>query len=187
MNQSLGTTQDSGSGELVVQFISLDRSSTLQNSVVTNSESTETQDATPHPENEQHQADHVDASAPIDSVMIESVPGDGARSPSQNALPNDTQPGGSGSRDDLESRYIATLKAAIYSKWKSSNDHKLGSCNLTIQQTIGGSVLAAKLVNCNLSPAEQRAFEAATLMAQPLPYAGFEAVFVESRTINVDL
>ena len=187
LNQNTGTMQNDGSGDLVVQFVSLDRSIANANPESPAPETAVTEDLTPETENQDQQPDRDKTPTPIDSVATESVPDEGARSPSTNESSNGSQLGSSGTGDDLESRYIATLKATIYSKWKTSNGGKLGSCDLTIQQAIGGSVLTAKLVNCNLSPAEQRAFEAATLMAQPLPYAGFESVFVENRTINVEL
>lgn len=121
-----------------------------------------------------------------DSFTTNSISGDGMENLPETENTSNLPTGSSITGDDIESRYIEALKETIYGKWKASSDSKSGSCDLTIQQTTGGSVLSAKLDNCDLPPAEQRALEAATLMAQPLPYIGFESVFLESRTITID-
>ena len=170
-----------------MRFVSLNRSSPYPSPATPDHETAQIEAVTPDTENERHQLNPDETPTPIDSVATESIAENTTSNPSPNESAHGSQPGSSETGDDLESRYIDMLKAAIYSKWKTSGDTKLGSCDLSIQQGIGGSVLTAKLVNCNLSPTEQRAFEAATLMAQPLPYTGFESVFLENRTINVDL
>lgn len=81
-----------------------------------------------------------------------------------------------GSNDDgLRAAYLAALRAAIRQHWNYQGSPQ--QCNLTIKQTAGGMVQSAITGECALAPSDRRALEAAVLMAQPLPYAGYESVF----------
>lgn len=88
------------------------------------------------------------------------------------------------SYNPTESAYLTALRAAIQSKW-IRHDKQHGRCSITIQQTIGGRVVSATSTSCMLNDTDRRALEAATLAAQPLPYAGFEQVFRENMTVQM--
>jgi colicin import membrane protein len=56
---------------------------------------------------------------------------------------------------------------------------------LHIRQVQGGSVIDVQVdASCPYDELGKRSVEAAVLKAQPLPYAGFEAVF--SRNLNLN-
>lgn len=86
--------------------------------------------------------------------------------------------------DSREQAYLMALRAAIQSKWTRQSTR--GRCAVTIQQTIGGQVMGAISKSCTLGQADRRALEAAALAAQPLPYAGFERVFREQITVEME-
>lgn len=83
---------------------------------------------------------------------------------------------------DLRTAYLAALKAAI-NKQRWALGGRQGNCTLTITQTAGGLVGSALSNDCGMPRADRLALEAAALMAQPLPYAGYETVF--SPTIDL--
>lgn len=84
----------------------------------------------------------------------------------------------------LREAYLAALRATILAKWNKP-DADLDGCTIALQQEAGGKVTAARLGGCALPETDRNELEAAALMAQPLPYAGYEAVF--SETVNLDL
>ena len=84
--------------------------------------------------------------------------------------------------DSREQAYLTALRAAIQSKWTRQS----GRCAVTIQQTVGGQVTGAISKSCTLGQADRHALEAAALAAQPLPYAGFERVFREQITVEME-
>lgn len=88
---------------------------------------------------------------------------------------------------DLEARYVAALRSAILKQMGDPSASRRGNCQLRITQVAGGNVLEAQAINCQAGSALARAAEAAALMAQPLPYAGFESVFRQSRELVLDL
>lgn len=80
--------------------------------------------------------------------------------------------------------YLAAIRSAILTKWgKPGADLK--GCVLTIKQKIGGSVLASQIRECKLDLADRNELEAAALMAQPLPYAGYENHFSEVMELEL--
>lgn len=95
-------------------------------------------------------------------------------------------PGNNGSASDqLRTTYLAALRSAIERKWSGSKKHH-GACSITLRQTIGGNVASSITSACDLDEADRMALEAAALMAQPLPYAGFESVFNEDITLEIN-
>lgn len=85
-----------------------------------------------------------------------------------------------GDDSDLQARYVAALSQAIRAKWKRPGnvDRVAGLCRLVIVQTVGGLVREARTEEpCSYDEAARRSIESAVLMAQPLPYEGFETVF----------
>lgn len=80
--------------------------------------------------------------------------------------------------NDLAANYHAALRARIAETWRllSRRDFPAG-CALHLSQSPGGAVTATSANGCTLSQEDRLQLEAATLMAQPLPYAGYESVF----------
>lgn len=90
--------------------------------------------------------------------------------------------GGSG-EDGLRAAYLAALRAAVNKQWARSGSN--GKCSLVLKQSIGGAVQSAISADCELDAEAQRALEAAALMAQPLPYLGFESVFSSELQLDI--
>ncbi|MCC7096201.1 MAG: hypothetical protein IT472_03355 [Thermomonas sp.] len=80
--------------------------------------------------------------------------------------------------NDLAASYHAALRARIAQTWQtlSRRDFPTG-CALLLRQSPGGAITATSANGCALSQDDRLQLEAATLMAQPLPYAGYESVF----------
>lgn len=95
-------------------------------------------------------------------------------------------PGNEGIDKDLASRYAAALTEAILRNWTRPESVPLGQrCVIVIKQVPGGSVIDAKVdPSCPYDELGRRSVEAAVLKAQPLPYAGFEAVFNRNLRLN---
>lgn len=85
---------------------------------------------------------------------------------------------GANSGDDLLSSYQAAIRAAVFKKWQDLSNHSYPSgCTVHLSQSPGGIVTATSAATCGLSREDQLQLEAAALMAQPMPYAGYESVF----------
>lgn len=92
----------------------------------------------------------------------------------------------SGGGNDLAARYRAALRARILSAWESAEAGDLPEdCNLMLQLEPGGALTLASASNCRLDHEQQRKLEATALMAQPMPYVGFESVFSPVMTLTV--
>lgn len=90
---------------------------------------------------------------------------------------------GGNNDDDLRAAYLAALRTAIHQHWNYRESPQ--QCTLTIKQSPGGAVQSAITGECALAPPDRRALEAAALMAQPLPYAGFESIYAESIDLDI--
>ena len=85
--------------------------------------------------------------------------------------------GGSPGNDRLAS-YHAALRATIRRKWMELTSRPFpSSCTLQLNLAVGGAVNVTSAASCKLEEADRLQLEAAALMAQPLPYAGYEDVF----------
>lgn len=90
----------------------------------------------------------------------------------------------SSGRDDLLAEYLLEVSSKIYKNWNYEGPRS--GCKLIIRQSLGGEVEGSTTVDCILPMDARRSLEAAALMAQPLPYAGFEAVFSEEISIQIE-
>ncbi len=97
-------------------------------------------------------------------------------------------PGNNGIDEGLLARYQAALQDAILRNWTRPDSVPLGQrCKLVIRQIPGGNVIDVQVAaGCPYDDLGQRSVEAAVLKAQPLPYAGFEAVFRRTLTVNFE-
>lgn len=88
--------------------------------------------------------------------------------------------------DGLEAKYMAALREKIMTHWTAPKGRRAGeTCTITVHQTPGGQVQRAISGSCTLDQESRRALEAAALMAQPLPYQGFEPVFREEIVLEI--
>lgn len=96
--------------------------------------------------------------------------------------------GNQGADTDLLARYSAALQQAIQRNWTRPDSVPLGQkCRIVIRQIPGGEVIDAKVdPSCPYDELGRRSVEAAVLKAQPLPYAGFEAVFQRTLILNFE-
>jgi colicin import membrane protein len=97
-------------------------------------------------------------------------------------------PGNNGVDAALLARYQAALQEAILRNWSRPDSVPLGQrCRLHIRQVQGGSVIDVQVdASCPYDELGKRSVEAAVLKAQPLPYAGFEAVFSRTLLLNFE-
>ena len=97
-------------------------------------------------------------------------------------------PGNNGVDEGLLARYQAALQEAILRNWSRPDSVPLGQrCRLHIRQVQGGSVIDVQVdASCPYDELGKRSVEAAVLKAQPLPYAGFEAVFNRNLNLNFE-
>lgn len=115
-----------------------------------------------------------------------------ARSAAEAAAQADAEasdpPGNNGTDADLAARYAAALQEAILGHWSRPESVPLGQrCRITIRQLPGGEVVdVAVSSSCPYDELGRRSVEAAVLKAQPLPYAGFEAVFQRNLILNFE-
>lgn len=95
-------------------------------------------------------------------------------------------PGNEGVDADLAAKYAAALQEAILRNWTRPDTVPQGQrCRLNIRQLPGGEVVDVQVSpSCPYDELGRRSVEAAVLKAQPLPYAGFEAVFQRNLTLN---
>lgn len=89
---------------------------------------------------------------------------------------------GDGGQDGLRAAYLAALREAISKQWQHMGSK--GNCRLMLRQSPGGTVKSAVSKECGLDISARHALEAAALMAQPMPYAGYESVYQDSIDIE---
>ena len=89
-------------------------------------------------------------------------------------------PGDPNSRALHNASYVAALQAAILRQWTRPESVRIGQeCQVLIRQIPGGEVVSVQISpNCPYDELGRRSVEAAVLKASPLPYAGYEDVFV---------
>jgi colicin import membrane protein len=88
----------------------------------------------------------------------------------------------------LNARYAAAIQEAILRNWTRPDSVPIGQrCRIVIRQIPGGEVVSAEVdPSCPYDDLGRRSVEAAVLKAQPLPYAGFEAVFQRTLVLNFE-
>lgn len=97
-------------------------------------------------------------------------------------------PGNQGEDTGLNARYAAAIREAILRNWTRPDSVPIGQrCRIVIRQIPGGEVVSAEVdPSCPYDDLGRRSVEAAVLKAQPLPYAGFEAVFQRTLVLNFE-
>jgi len=96
--------------------------------------------------------------------------------------------GNNGVDSDLLAQYMAAVQQAVVNNWSRPDSVPLGQrCKITIRQLPGGKVIDVQVAaGCPYDELGKRSVEAAVLMAQPLPYAGFEKVFNRTLYLNFE-
>lgn len=102
------------------------------------------------------------------------------------ATPTRPPPGNPDSRLRESAGYQAALMNAIMRQWTRPESVRLGQvCQVLIRQIPGGEVVSVEITpSCPFDEQGRRSVEAAILKASPLPYAGFEDVFVRDPVIK---
>ncbi|MFD0725798.1 TonB C-terminal domain-containing protein [Lysobacter brunescens] len=95
-------------------------------------------------------------------------------------------PGQGGAGPNLLAAYQQALQQAILANWTRPESVPLGQrCKIVIRQIPGGQVIEAQVdPSCPFDEPGRRSVERAVLLAQPLPYKGFESVFSRTVTLN---
>lgn len=102
------------------------------------------------------------------------------------ATPTRPPPGNPDSRSVENAGYQVALMNAILRQWTRPESVRLGQvCQVLIRQIPGGEVVSVEISpTCPYDEQGRRSVEAAILKASPLPYAGFEDVFVRNPTLK---
>jgi colicin import membrane protein len=102
------------------------------------------------------------------------------------ATPARPPPGNPDSRSVENAGYQVALMNAILRQWTRPESVKLGQvCQVLIRQIPGGEVISVEISpSCPYDEQGRRSVEAAVLKASPLPYAGFEDVFVRNPVLK---
>ena len=102
------------------------------------------------------------------------------------ATPTRLPPGNPDSRLIESAGYQVALMNAILRQWTRPESVKLGQvCQVLIRQIPGGEVVSVEISpSCPYDEQGRRSVEAAILKASPLPYAGFEDVFVRNPVLK---
>ncbi len=95
-------------------------------------------------------------------------------------------PGNPDSRSAENAGYQVALMNAILRQWTRPESVRLGQvCQVLIRQIPGGEVVSVEISpSCPYDEQGRRSVEAAILKASPLPYAGFENVFVRNPVLK---
>lgn len=90
------------------------------------------------------------------------------------------------SRAEIDAKYRLAIESAIEAQFLRPGDLPNVACTVHITQAPGGYVTRAVVDgSCPYDEAGKRALWGAVMRAVPLPYQGFEAVFVPSMDIQV--
>ena len=102
------------------------------------------------------------------------------------ATPSRPPPGNPDSRSLANAGYQVALMNAILRQWTRPESVRLGQvCQVLIRQIPGGEVVSVEISpTCPYDEQGRRSVEAAILKASPLPYAGFEDVFVRNPVLK---
>ena len=102
------------------------------------------------------------------------------------ATPTRPPPGNPDSRSVENAGYQVALMNAILRQWTRPESVALGQvCQVLIRQIPGGEVVSVEISpSCPYDEQGRRSVEAAILKASPLPYAGFEDVFVRNPVLK---
>ena len=102
------------------------------------------------------------------------------------ATPTRPPPGNPDSRSIENAGYQVALMNAILRQWTRPESVQLGQvCQVLIRQIPGGEVVSVEISqSCPYDEQGRRSVEAAILKASPLPYAGYEAVFVRNPVLK---
>ncbi len=95
-------------------------------------------------------------------------------------------PGNEGDSEELLAQYAMALAQVIERNWTRPDTVPLGSeCRISIIQAPGGDVVGARVdPSCPYDEIGRRSLEAAVMRASPLPYEGFEEVFVPQLNLR---
>lgn len=94
--------------------------------------------------------------------------------------------GSNGTDNSLLAQYQAAIQNAVLNSWLRPDTAVQGlRCMLRIVQIPGGDVISVQVINpCNADPLTRNSIEQAVKRAAPLPYKGYESVFLREINFN---
>lgn len=94
--------------------------------------------------------------------------------------------GSNGADNSLAAQYQAAIQNAVLNNWLRPDTAVQGlRCMLRIVQIPGGDVISVQVINpCNADPLTRNSIEQAVKRAAPLPYKGYESVFLREINFN---
>jgi len=94
--------------------------------------------------------------------------------------------GMNGTDNSLQAQYYAAIQKAITDNWIRPDTTLPGlRCVVRIAQIPGGDVIGVQIASpCNADPATRTSLEQAVKRAAPLPYKGYESVFLRDINFN---
>jgi colicin import membrane protein len=120
---------------------------------------------------EQHREEKTAASAAAQTTVA----------PSESAQ---TQAGSTGIGIDLEAEYRKAILQTANENWHHDGVPQNVHCHVQFKQSPGGDVFDVVFLDCPLDPAGRTSVLEA-LKRTPLPYAGFESVFLPQSTLDM--
>lgn len=110
------------------------------------------------------------------------------QAPSPAAAPPSNQPlsdrlGNQGTDDALLGRYVLAIQQQVDRNWLRPDNLRPGlRCYIGVTQMVGGQVTGVDFSRCQTDELTRRSIEA-SLMREPLPYRGYEAVFTRKLVV----
>ena len=94
----------------------------------------------------------------------------------------EAQKSGDGGQDNTaQAQYIAAIKNKVRPNWLRPETAQNIRCKVRILQLPGGTVMTANILPpCYADEPTRRSMEAAVMRSDPLPYRGYEAVFIRA-------
>jgi colicin import membrane protein len=97
--------------------------------------------------------------------------------PAHTPAPTAAPAGGGGTDEGLLGRYKAAMHATANDNWNRGLAPELVRCNVRFQQIPGGDVINVEFMDCPYDAQARESVERA-LRKMPMPYSGFESVFM---------
>ncbi len=106
--------------------------------------------------------------------------------PSATSVPVPAHPpsGNAGRGKDLQADYLKAIKETVHQNWQTGNAPPHVICKAHVKQIPGGQVLDVTFPDCPFDAAGRQSVQDA-FERTPLPYAGYDSVFLREFTIDL--
>jgi len=112
------------------------------------------------------------------------APNDASQASAAAPVSPQTPTGSAADGMDLETRYLQAIKDVANQNWHHDGVPENVHCNVQFKQSPGGEVFDVVFLDCPLDPVGRTSVLEA-LKRTPLPYAGFESVFLPQSTLDL--